>query len=225
MKGNIFIFDKMATYSIKYDYAMYLWYRSSRLFFQSLIFKGRKLWAFQFFLNLKYELKKRELIEPFWLFLIGFMKLMPDILLFPRKLGGRIQGIPLPISERKQYTFTIKWLIKLIHDKQRVTITSLADSLISAIYEQGLAFEQKLAVYKISTDNRHLLKFLKKRKFFRRKRKKFRRVIKLERVTFKNGKQYTKKLMPRFFLKPRFKKRRHFKKNFRPYSGSRRKLR
>lgn len=107
MKQNIFIFDKLATYSVKYDYFTYLWYRSTRLFFQSLIFKGHKLWAFKFFLNLKSELKQREMIEPFWLFLIGFMKIMPDILLFPRKLGGRIQGIPLPINERKQYTFTI----------------------------------------------------------------------------------------------------------------------
>lgn len=56
----------------------------------------------------------------------------------------------------------------------------LADALISAIYEQGAAFEQKLLIYKVSTENRHLLKFLKKRKFFKRKRKKFRRVIRLD---------------------------------------------
>jgi len=207
MKNNIFIFDKMATYSAKYDYVIYLWYRSSRLFFQSLIFKGNKLWAFNFFLNFKYELKCRECIEPFWLFLIGFMKIMPDILLFPRKLGGRIQGIPLPISERKQYTFTIKWLIKYIRDKQKITVSNLADLLISAIYEQGAAFEQKLSVYKNSTDNRHLLKFLKKRKFIWRKRKKIRRVIRLERKLLKNGKTVTKKWVPTFLA--RFKPRKN----------------
>jgi hypothetical protein len=73
-------------------------------------------------------------------------------------------------------------LIKLIRDKQPITVSALADVLIASIYEQGTAFEQKLAVYKLSTDNRHLLRFLKKRRFFRRKRKKRRRVIRIERI-------------------------------------------
>jgi len=166
MKRNIFIFDKRITYSPKYDHLPYFWYRTSRLLCQSLIFNGKKLGAFKLFFNLKNELKERELIDPFWLFIIGFMKIMPDIWLFPRKLGGRIQSIPLPIHEWKQYTFTIKWLIRPIRDTQSLSIAALADSLISAIYEQGLAFEEKLSVYQISTDNRHLLRFLKKWKFF-----------------------------------------------------------
>lgn len=110
MKKNIFIFDKNRLYSKKYDYNSYIWYRSHKLFFGSLIFKGKKIWAFNFFLNLKAELKKREQIDPFWLLLISFMKIMPEIMLFPRKLGGRVQGVPLPISERKQYTFVISEL-------------------------------------------------------------------------------------------------------------------
>jgi len=57
---------------------------------------------------LKSELKKRELVDPFWIFLIGLMKITPEVLLIPRKIGGKIQGVPLPISERKQYTFAVK---------------------------------------------------------------------------------------------------------------------
>jgi hypothetical protein len=36
------------------------------------------------------------------------MKITPEVLLIPRKIGGKIQGVPLPISERKQYTFSVK---------------------------------------------------------------------------------------------------------------------
>jgi len=36
------------------------------------------------------------------------MKITPEVLLFPKRLGGAIQGVPLAIGERKQYTFAVK---------------------------------------------------------------------------------------------------------------------
>lgn len=38
------------------------------------------------------------------------MKIMPEVILFPKKLGGMIQGVPLPINERKQFTYVISEL-------------------------------------------------------------------------------------------------------------------
>jgi hypothetical protein len=59
-------------------------------------------------LQVKFQLKQREQIDPFWLFLVAVLKLLPEVLLFPKKLGGRIQGVPLPITERKQLSFFTK---------------------------------------------------------------------------------------------------------------------
>lgn len=39
------------------------------------------------------------------------MKITPDLMLFPLKLGGVLQGVPLPITERKQYTFAVSELL------------------------------------------------------------------------------------------------------------------
>jgi len=36
------------------------------------------------------------------------MKITPEVLLVSRKIGGKNQGIPLPISERKQYILAVK---------------------------------------------------------------------------------------------------------------------
>lgn len=58
------------------------------LFYRSLIFKGKKLWAFNFLCNLKYELKIKENIEPFWIFLVALIKISPEVLLFPKKRGS-----------------------------------------------------------------------------------------------------------------------------------------
>lgn len=109
-------FNKNLKYSNKFDYCSYMAYRYHYLFFHSLIFRGRKLWAFNFFIALKFELKKREMVDPFWVFLISLLKITPDFMLMPLKLGRTIQYVPLPINERKQYTFAIKFVIKLIRD-------------------------------------------------------------------------------------------------------------
>lgn len=62
---SLYIFNKNQRYSKKYDYYSYYSYRYHRLFFRSLIFRGRKLWAFNFLVNLKLELKLKEKVEPF----------------------------------------------------------------------------------------------------------------------------------------------------------------
>jgi len=144
IKNNIFIFNKNKKYLKNYNYNSYIYYRYYRLFFHSLIFKGNKLWAFKFLIELRYLIKKQELVDPFWVILIAFMKITPDIILFPKKLGGVIQGVPLSIGERKQYTFAVKWVVKLLKDKFRIiTLKQVVEILISAIYDKGLAIEKK----------------------------------------------------------------------------------
>lgn len=149
-------------YGRRYDYYSYFGYRYHHLFSHSLIFRGRKLWAFNFFVRLKYELKKREKVDPYWILFIALSNITPDLILYPLKLGGVLQKVPLPISERKQFTFAVKWVIKLLRDKYKsVTIKNLADTLISAVYGKGLSIEKKISVHEMSTLNRHLLKFFK----------------------------------------------------------------
>lgn len=68
----------------------------------------------------------------------------------------------MPICERKQYTFAVKWVIKLLRDKYgSVTTDNIAETLVSAIYGKGLSIDKKMSVYEISTSNRHLTKFFK----------------------------------------------------------------
>jgi ribosomal protein S7 len=162
-KSNIFISSKEAKYIRRFDYYPYLWYRYHKLFLGSLIFRGRKLWAFNFFCNLKFEFKKREAVDPFWIFLIGLMKITPEVLLIPRKIGGKIQGVPLPISERKQYTFSVKWVIKLIRDKHKlITLNNIAETIIQAIYDKGDSYEKKRSIYFTSNINRHLIRYYRR---------------------------------------------------------------
>jgi ribosomal protein S7 len=78
------------------------------LFFGALIFRGKKLKAFNFFLNLKNNLKKRENNDPFFIFLVSMMKLTPKLLLRSAHFGSFTKGVPLPISEKKSISFAVK---------------------------------------------------------------------------------------------------------------------
>lgn len=164
LKRNIFLNSKKLAYCRRFDYYPYLWYRYHKLFFGSLIFRGRKLWAFKFFLNLKYELKIREGIDAFWVFLLAMMQITPDMLLFPKKLGGVIHYVPMPIGERKQYTFAIKWVIKMLREseKKKITLNDVATTLVDAIYEEGESFKKKIEYYEQGMANRHLIRYFRR---------------------------------------------------------------
>lgn len=59
------LIQKNTKYNLKYNYFSYMSQRYFSLFFHSLIFRGRKLWAFNFLIKLKFELKKKEMVDPF----------------------------------------------------------------------------------------------------------------------------------------------------------------
>jgi len=89
-------------------------------------------------------------------------KITPEFVLFPIKLGGTIKLVPLPISEKKQYTFATKFIIKVIRDKfGHITIKLIVDALIYAISGSGYAIEKKLQMHETALSNRHLIKFFK----------------------------------------------------------------
>jgi len=160
--SNIAVFNKNLVYLERFDYYSYLAFRYHYLFFKSLIFRGNKLRAFSIYCNIKLRIKLREKTNPFWVILIALLKITPDCLVYPLKLGGQIQKVPLPISPRKQYTFAVKWVIKVMKEKHgSFTVRNLTDTLISALYGKGPAMEKKKSVYESTILNRHLIKFFK----------------------------------------------------------------
>jgi ribosomal protein S7 len=91
-----------------HNFFNYLFFKYHRIFFGSLIFKGKKLWASNLFLKLKYNLKIKEGVEPNLLFFFSMINISPTVLLFPLKIGGKVEGVPLPISLNKKLIFATK---------------------------------------------------------------------------------------------------------------------
>lgn len=145
-----------------YNFYWHTWFRYHTIFLGSLIFNGKKLKAFNNFLKIKQGLKLKELFDPYIIFLVSMMKVTPDINFLFLKLGGASIGVPMPISERKKVMFGIKWVLKLLKDKHKVlSIPLIVDLLVSTLYDKGIALEKKQNIYKLGSQNRHLLKFFR----------------------------------------------------------------
>jgi len=158
----VYINYKNLKRKINYNFFVYFFFRYHRIFFGSLIFCGKKLWAFNFFNKIKYELKQKEHIEPNLIFLFALVKITPNVLLFPYKIGGKTEGVPLAISWQKKLIFATKWVIKLLKDKyKRVKLNDIVDILQSAIYSKGLAIRKKFYFNYLSTTNRYLIRYFK----------------------------------------------------------------
>jgi ribosomal protein S7 len=144
------------------DNILYLWYKYHSHFFRSLIFEGRKLWAFNFFSKIKYNLKKNNDLEPFFIFFICMLKISPVLLLFPFKLTSIAQQVAMPISFKKQITFSIKWILKLLkNNKQKITINEIIKVFLNTIENQGLALKKKEEINIEAERNHYLIKYFK----------------------------------------------------------------
>lgn len=137
-------------------------FRYHRLFFGSLIKRGRKDWALKFLIETKFQLKKRLHIDPNFILHASLLKITPHMFLIPKKMGSSVYGVPVSISFRKQLTFSVKWVVKLLRDKfRRLIVNHVADCLVGSLFNKGLSFERKSLLYKTADENRHLLRYMK----------------------------------------------------------------
>jgi len=143
-----------------YKNYLYHLFKYHKHFFKSLINKGNKLWAFNFFLNLKFEFKLKEKIDPLLTFFLIINKIIPEILLFPLNIAGIINEVALMITIKKQITFTIKWIIKWVKDKYRIlTLKNISILMLNTLYNKGEILEKKKKYYKIAIKNRYLIHY------------------------------------------------------------------
>jgi ribosomal protein S7 len=142
--------------------SLYFLYKYHNHFFNSLINRGRKLWAFTFFINVKFELKQYECIDPLVSFFIAMSNITPQVLLFPLKSGGIVNEVAMPITIRKQIIFATKWVIKLLKDKYGIlNVKDVLTLLYFAIRDKGLGVKKKKEIHELAIKNRFLIKYLK----------------------------------------------------------------
>ena len=88
------------------------------------------------------------------------MNVTPKINLFLLRLGGSSKKVPLPISEKKQISFAIRWLKILAKENGRVlSLSKMVELICSSLYNKGEVVNKKLETHSLALENRYLIKY------------------------------------------------------------------
>lgn len=152
-------------YDVSQNYNLFLqhWYNFHHLFFGSLIFRGRKIAAYNMILDIKFLMKKQEKCDPFLIFLVCFLRMQPQVLIVSIRKRGVLNEVPFPITPRKQLGLTIRWLISILKNNNKcLKAENIAKMLISSIYNEGAFANKKSEFHRLSISNRDIIRrFLK----------------------------------------------------------------
>lgn len=124
-------------------------------FLTSIIWRGKRLYAENFFLELLFLLKQNSVFYHFDVFYYSFLNLRPMLTLQLVKVGSTSVGAPSPISERKRRLKAIRFM--LLSVKAELGYISLKNliNLIMLIYlgKANLASQRKFDLYAEGINN------------------------------------------------------------------------
>jgi len=153
---------KRENFKFEINFLIYIFFRFHRTFFGSLIKRGRKLWAFNFFNRIKSQLKLKAFAEPNNVFFSAVLRIAPSVLIFPYKIGGKFREVALPITWYKKVIFATKWIIKLLIDKfKRINLSDAVEVMILSLINKGLSMDKRQLYCKLGKPNRDLFRRFK----------------------------------------------------------------
>lgn len=85
----------------------------------------------------------------------------PKLEVKSRRVGGANYQVPMPVSDERQLTLALRWLIQAARDNRKNSTfeESLARELIAALNKEGNAFKKKEDVQKMAEANRAFAHF------------------------------------------------------------------
>lgn len=133
------------------------------LLFGKLIKKGKRIYAFKIYERILYGLKKERKKEPLYLIVFAVLNCLLEFRFIRKRIGGQRKEIPLPISFSKQIQTAVTNLIDYVITDKRTTIDlqGMIKLIIDSNEFKGAIIRDNTRMYKIATENKVLLKYLK----------------------------------------------------------------
>ncbi len=109
------------------------------------------------------EMNRRGEADPLAIFGKALQKATPTMEVRPRRVGGSIYQIPLEVSQKRQGSLPIRWILAGARSKKgQPMYKRLAAELIDCANEQGHAFNKREDVHKMAQANKafaHLARY------------------------------------------------------------------
>ena len=132
-------------------------------FLNSLIWRGRKITAENFFTSILLELKSLIDLDAFEVFYFSTLSLRPFVFLRPVKVGSVNYRVPAPISMHKRRLYAVKFILQAAKDSRGLLTTTRISSILSDIYlgNKNLASDKKYNLYLEATSNVSFIRYLR----------------------------------------------------------------
>lgn len=132
-------------------------------FINSLIWRGCKVTAENFFVSILFSLKAVNSSSPIEVFYYSILSLRPLVSLRLVKVGSVTYRTPAPISTHHRRFYAIKFLLHSSKDSRGlVTVQRITDTLNRIFFsEKNAATDKKMAVYREAIANRSFTRFIR----------------------------------------------------------------
>lgn len=132
-------------------------------FINSIIWRGSKLTAENFYVSVLFRLKTITDLNPTDVFYYSLLSLRPLVFLRPTRVGSVTYKTPAPISAHNRRLYAIKFLLQSSRDSRGLITVDRVSFLLNTIYlaEKNAASDKKFSLYKEAIDNRSFIRFIK----------------------------------------------------------------
>lgn len=124
-------------------------------FINYLMKNGKKNTASRIFYNTLTIIEKNSQEKPLDVFSKAIENVGPKVEVRSRRIGGGNYQIPFPTDERRRFALACRWIIEAASSRKTKPMEErLAQELLAAAKEQGVAINKRDNVYRMAEANR-----------------------------------------------------------------------
>ncbi len=124
--------------------------------------QGKKSIARRIFNDTLRHISKKTNQDPEKIFKLAIEKISPQLEVKPKRVGGAVYQIPFEVKPGRQLALSFRWILNAARGRKGADMaTRLAQELIDASNEQGLAIKKKIDTEKMAQANKAFAHFAK----------------------------------------------------------------
>ncbi len=130
--------------------------RTASKFINCLMLDGKKSVAQRVFYDAMDRIHKKITdVQPIEVFEEALSNVKPNVEVRSKRVGGANYQVPMPVSNRRQQSLAIRWLLQAIRGKSgRPIAIRLADELMAAYRKEGEAMTMRENVHRMADANK-----------------------------------------------------------------------
>jgi len=124
-------------------------------FINYLMKQGKKSVAKKIYNDTLKEIKSNGHMNPTAVVETAIENAAPSLMIKSKRLGGSVYQVPVEVKQHKRFFYAVKWILDATRAKKwKATYKKLAEELLAAYSNQGVAVKKKEETHKMAEANK-----------------------------------------------------------------------